>query len=123
MGNDFSIELCGGTHAATTGEIRIFQIMSEQGTASGVRRIEATTSSNAIAHLSKQRRLVSEGKALLNASETEFIEKISLLIEQKDELEKTLSALQKKLALSNDESTSEKTYRAWRNKNNLVSTR
>ena len=75
MGNDFSIELCGGTHAATTGEIRIFQIMSEQGIASGVRRIEATTASNAIAHLSEQRRLVSEGKALLNASEADFIEK------------------------------------------------
>ena len=107
MGNDFSIELCGGTHAETTGEIRIFQIMSEQGTASGVRRIEATTSTSAIAHLRKQRRLVSEGKALLNASENEFIEKISLLIEQKDELEKTLGALQKKLALSNDESACE----------------
>ena len=107
MGNDFSIELCGGTHAATTGEIRIFQIMSEQGTASGVRRIEATTSSNAIAHLRKQRRLVSAGRALLNTSENEFIEKISLLIEQKDELEKTLGSLQKKLALSNDDSASE----------------
>ncbi|MEC8299215.1 MAG: alanine--tRNA ligase [Pseudomonadota bacterium] len=109
MGNDFSIELCGGTHAATTGEIRIFQIMSEQGIASGVRRIEATTASNAIAHLSEQRRLVSEGKALLNASDADFIEKISLLIEQKDDLEKTLSALQKKLALSSHESASEKT--------------
>ena len=109
MGNDFSVELCGGTHARATGEIRIFQIMSEQGTASGVRRIEATTSSNALAHLSEQRRLVSEGKALLNTSETEFLEKISLLIQQKDELEKSLSALQKKLALTDDDSTSEKT--------------
>ena len=72
--------------------------MSEQGIASGVRRIEATTSSNAIAH-SKAARLVSEGKALLNTSENEFIEKISLLIEQKDELEKTLGSLQKKLAI------------------------
>ncbi len=109
MGNDFSIELCGGTHATATGEIRIFQIMSEQGTASGVRRIEATTSSNALAHLIEQRRLVSEGKALLNTSESEFLEKISLLIQHKDELEKSLSALQKKLALSDDDSTSEKT--------------
>ena len=109
MGDDFSIELCGGTHARATGEIRIFQIMSEQGTASGVRRIEATTSSNALAHLIEQRRLVSEGKALLNTSEAEFLEKISLLIQHKDELEKSLSALQKKLALSDDDSTSEKT--------------
>ena len=83
MGNDFSIELCGGTHAATTGEIRIFQIMSEQGIASGVRRIEATTASNAIAHLSEQRRLVSEGKALLNASENDFIEKSLFLLNRK----------------------------------------
>ena len=69
--------------------------MSEQGTASGVRRIEATTSSNALAHLSEQRRLVSEGKALLNTSETGFLEKISLLIEQKDELEKSLNTLKR----------------------------
>ena len=61
MGNDFSIELCGGTHARATGEHRIFQIMSEQGTASGVRRIEATTSSNALAYLSEQRRLSFRG--------------------------------------------------------------
>ncbi|MRE37134.1 hypothetical protein, partial [Klebsiella pneumoniae] len=56
---DFSTELCGGTHAARTGDIGLFRIMSESGTAAGIRRIEAITGATAIESVHEQSDLIS----------------------------------------------------------------
>ncbi|MEW7002079.1 hypothetical protein M5585_27575 [Serratia ureilytica] len=57
---DFSTELCGGTHASRTGDIGLFRILSESGTAAGIRRIEAVTGAGAIATLHQQSDLLQD---------------------------------------------------------------
>ena len=100
MGNfndkKFSVELCGGTHVKNTGDIGPIKIMTEQGIASGVRRIEAITGQEAIDYLSKQNSLMIKARELLNAQGDDIIEKLEVLIKQKKNIEKELDALTQK---------------------------
>ncbi|MDS0463511.1 alanine--tRNA ligase, partial [Klebsiella pneumoniae] len=72
---DFSTELCGGTHAARTGDIGLFRITSESGTAAGVRRIEAVTGEGAIAMLHAQSDQLSDIAQLLKGDSHNLGEK------------------------------------------------
>ena len=96
---DWSIELCGGTHVATTEDIGIFKIVSESGIGAGVRRIEAVTSQEAYA-------LLHEGEAQLkaiagivkSAQIKDVVSKTEQLQQQLRDLQKENQALASKLA-------------------------
>ena len=98
MGEGFSIELCGGTHAARTGDIGLFRIVSEQGTAAGVRRIEAVTGNAALKSMEAQEDLLAEASSLLKADRSNLTDRISMLLEQNRKLEKAVADLNRKLA-------------------------
>ena len=101
MGDGFSVELCGGIHVQRTGDIGLFHIVSESGIASGVRRIEAVTGEKALAYFSSLERSLDRIGHLLKANSTNVIEKVEQCIAQMKDQEKTLSALQAKLASAN----------------------
>ena len=78
MGN-FSTELCGGTHVNNTREISLFKITTETSLSSGVRRIEAITSKQAVTYLNECARIVAKLQENLNTSENEILSKVSNL--------------------------------------------
>ncbi|MGL4208526.1 MAG: DHHA1 domain-containing protein [Candidatus Adiutrix sp.] len=86
---DFSKELCGGTHAKTTGEIGFFCITSEGAVASGVRRFECLTGAAAVIYFQKQKKLLSEIAGALKAKPEDIENRISKLQTRIKELEKT----------------------------------
>jgi alanyl-tRNA synthetase len=98
MGDGFSIELCGGTHARRTGDIGVFRITSEQGVASGVRRIEAVTGNLALQLIEETEDCIAETARLLKSDKSGLHVKINTLLDQNRQLEKQLESLQSQLA-------------------------
>jgi len=94
-----SIELCGGTHARSLGEIGMFKIVSEQGLAAGVRRIEAATGLNALAYVRAVEGTLRDAARTLKAPPSELPEKIEKLIERERALEKETAELNRKVAM------------------------
>ena len=92
---NFSVELCGGTHVPSTGEIGLFKIISESSVATGVRRIEAITSQKAYELLSKQEQILDEIDQLLK-SPKDLVKAVGQLIEQNNALQKSITAYQNK---------------------------
>lgn len=97
---DFSVELCGGTHARRVGDIGYFKITSEAGIASGVRRIEATTGHNAVAYAGETELRLQRIASALKASPTEVEEKVDQLLQRLRKLEKEADQLKGKIANS-----------------------
>ncbi len=96
--DDFSIELCGGTHVARSGDIGCFHIVSEQGIASGVRRIEAITGEGAMAYFREQEARLSRIGERIKAKPEQVEERVESLVERNRTLEKELERLKAKLA-------------------------
>ena len=97
---EFSVELCGGTHARRAGDIGVFKIISETGTASGVRRIEAVTGAGALDYIGETEKNLGEVANLVKAGREETTAKVGQLLERNRKLEKELDALKAKLANS-----------------------
>ncbi len=98
MGGGFSVELCGGTHVARTGDIGLFKITSEGGVAAGVRRIEAVTGAAALAYLNGAEEQLKEAAALVKGSRDNLLDKLVGVIERNRQLEKELEQLKAKAA-------------------------
>ena len=98
MGDGFSIELCGGTHASRTGDIGLFQIVNQTGVASGVRRIEAVTGGHAIDYVDDLETTVTQAQALLRSDRGGLIVKLGQLLDANKQLEKQVNELNSRLA-------------------------
>ena len=96
--DDFSVELCGGTHVERLGDIGLFRITSEGGIAAGVRRIEAMTGYDAYQFDNQTQDSLSEIAQMTKSSNAQVVEKVTQLIKQQKELEKRISSFQKQLA-------------------------
>ncbi|MFW3614685.1 alanine--tRNA ligase [Billgrantia antri] len=96
--DDFSIELCGGTHVARSGDIGCFHIVGEQGIAAGVRRIEAITGEGALAYFREQEARLARIGERLKAKPEQVEERVESLAERNRSLEKELERLKAKLA-------------------------
>ena len=91
LGDGFSVELCGGTHVNSTGDIGVFKITSEGGVAAGVRRIEAVTGKGALEWIDANQRSLFEIADLLKSQPERAAEKVAQLMKSNKELEKKLA--------------------------------
>jgi len=98
MGSDFSVELCGGTHASRTGDIGLVRITGESSVASGVRRIEAVTGAKAIDHCDDLQDTIADVATAVRASGTNVADKVRQVLGDNRRLQKEIEALKSKLA-------------------------
>ncbi|EFU5017803.1 alanine--tRNA ligase [Salmonella enterica] len=105
---DFSTELCGGTHARRTGDIGLFRIISESGTAAGVRRIEAVTGEGAMATVHAQSDRLNDIAHLLKGDSQNLGDKVRAVLERSRQLEKELQQLKDQAAAQESANLSSK---------------
>jgi len=96
--DDFSVELCGGTHVAQLGDIGLFRIISESGIAAGVRRIEAMTGYDAYQFDKQTENSLSQIADMTKTNNAQAVDKVAQLIKHQKELEKQIATFQKQLA-------------------------
>lgn len=105
--DDYSVELCGGTHVRALGDIQLLKITSESAVSSGVRRIEALTGEAARQWLSDREAKLREAAATLKSSPDEVPARIASLVEERKRLERELADAKKALAMGGGPAKSE----------------
>ncbi len=96
IGGDFSVELCGGIHVDSAGDIGFVKVTGESSISSGVRRIEACSGKDAEDFSNKFQNSGQEAMRLLNVNEEGLISKIKEIMEKNSELEKSIKSSQQK---------------------------
>ncbi|MGD9542668.1 MAG: alanine--tRNA ligase [Methylocystis sp.] len=99
VAHPFSVELCGGTHVARTGDIGLIAIVGEGAVASGVRRIEARTAEGARSQFVSQARALRDMAALMRAPVEDAPTRLAALLEERKRLERELAESKRKLAM------------------------
>ncbi len=94
---EFSMELCGGTHAKASGDIGLFKILQETGIAAGVRRIEAATGARALAIVQGEEKTMDQMAGLLKIDRPQLQPRLQKLLERQKELEREIEMLQGRL--------------------------
>jgi len=97
---EYTRELCGGTHVASSGEIGLFKIVSEEGIGSGLRRIEAVAGQNAYKRTLERDRLIEKFAASLNTAESRLEQKFAEHMAEHRALQKSYHELKQRLAAS-----------------------
>lgn len=98
-GETYSMELCGGTHVNNTGEIGLVHIVNEGAVASGVRRVEALTGTQARAYLKSQEKLLQDAAATLKVPPQQLVERLESLVNERRQLNQQVSDLKKQMAM------------------------
>ncbi len=101
---EYSLELCGGTHVARTGDIGFFRIVSESAVSAGVRRIEALAGEAALNFARGQAKLLQDIGAHLKSPEQDLPARIAQLVEEKKKLERDLAEARKQMAADGSQS-------------------
>ena len=90
---DFSMELCGGTHADNTGKLGVFKILREASPGAGMRRIEAVTLRGVLERFGAQQEVLSSIASALNATEQDIVRKVHDALERARTLEKRIEKM------------------------------
>ena len=98
MGGGFSVELCGGTHVSRTGDIGVLRIVSEEGIAAGVRRIEAVTGARALSWFDEGERELATIAAAVRGQRQDAADKVQRLVDETRDLHKQIEHLSARLA-------------------------
>ena len=96
---DYSVELCGGTHVRSLGDIQLFEVVSESAVSAGIRRIEALTGEAARKWLSDRETKLREAAATLKTAPDDVPARIASLVEERRRLERELADAKKQLAM------------------------